>query len=323
MCPLANVRRGAKVMSRLYAEWLYQLVHGEEMKTCFACYKAAFHTNRILLEMVYWEVEPIQDESQALSELGFKPEEKSKPEDESQPKEECGSEERSGQIYAEGQGHMSDAISDQSSSGFPSPGSVGTELEPEEAVPLDPGAEIDEWMQALRWKLGSFCPCPHQCTIPTLSLWDIFNVDPYPEQAVLLELSPLWPMEKVVETWLRKLDFNLVLSGSGTVCYLLSMTPLWVVMTQVNRWQVLLDPDAYLLAHLETGPQKQTLNRWRLSILESSRLGIELVPADCTLRKRGFKVHSYLPWHTDTPEVWTREPGERLLVKDIQKLRDL
>ncbi|CAO2646468.1 Testis-expressed protein 19.2 [Lemmus lemmus] len=323
MCPPVNVRRGAKGMSCLYAEWIYRLVHGDQMKICFACFKAAFHANRILLQMVYWDEGPWQDKSQELSESGFKPEEKPQQEEESQPKEEFGPEEWSGKICAEDQEHLSDAISDYSSPGYLSPGSVGTDLEPEEAVPLDPDPEDADWTQGIPWRLGSFYPCPHQCIIPPLSLWDIFNMDPTPEQPVLLELSPRWPMDKLVGKWLAKLDYNLVLCGSGTVCYLLSMTPLWAGRTQVNRWQVLLDTKALLLAHLKSGPRKQALNRWRLSILESSDLGLELVPADCTLRKGGFKMHSYLPWQSGTPEDWTTELGERLFVKDTEILKDL
>ncbi|KAH0517042.1 Testis-expressed protein 19.2 [Microtus ochrogaster] len=218
---------------------------------------------------------------------------------------------------------MSDSISDNSSHGFLTPGSVGSDLEPEEAVPLDPGPEDTDWNQPLPWRLGSFYPCPHQSIIYPLSLWDVFNVDPVSEQPVLLELSPLWPMRNVVGTWLENLDYNLVLCGCGTVCYLLSMTPLWAVRTQVNRWQVLLDTKAMMQAHLQTGPQKMDLSRWRLSILKYSRMGLELEPADFTLRKGGFKVHSYLPWHRDTPEEWSREPEERLFVNNFEIMCDL
>ncbi|XP_049996402.1 testis-expressed protein 19.2-like [Alexandromys fortis] len=315
MCPPVNVGHGAKGMSRLYAEWLYQLVHGDQMKICFACFKAAFHANRRLLEMEYLEGLPLQDNSQELSE------EESQLEDS---EEESLPEEWLGQICAGCLEHLSGNISEHSTPGFLSPGSVGSDLEPEEAVPLDPGPEDTDWNQALPWRLGSFYPCPHQCIIPPLSLWDIFNVDPYPEQPVLLELSPLWPMHSGVESWLAKLDFNLVLYGWGTACYLRAMTPLWVVRTQVNRWQVLLDPKSLLRADLKTVPRKLDLERYRLSILEYSHSGpgLELVPADCTLRKGGFKVHSYLPWHTDTPEEWSWEPEKRLIVDDIVVLDD-
>ncbi|XP_038184906.1 testis-expressed protein 19.2-like [Arvicola amphibius] len=321
MCPPVNVHHGVKGMSCLYVEWLYHLVHGDQMKICFACFKAAFHANRILLQMVYGDEEPCQDKPQELSELGVKPEEESQPEVESQPKEESGPEELSGQICAEGQGELSDTISDHSSPGYLSPGSVGSDLEPEEAVPLDPGTEDNEWNQNLPWRLGSFYPCPHQNILPPLSLWDIFHVDPSPGHPVLLELSPLWPMSNIVGTWLENLDYNLVLCGCGNICYLLSMIPLWAVRTQVNRWQVLLDTKALFRAQMETRPQN--LDCWRLSILKHSRMGIELERADCTLQKGGFKVHSYLPWHRDTPEEWSREPEERLFVDDIEMVTEL
>ena len=58
-------------------------------------------------------------------------------------------------------------------------------------------------------------------------------------------------------------------------------------------------------------------------MLESSELGLELVPADCTLLKKGFKVHSYLPWQSETLKDWGREPGERLFVKHILFLKKL
>ncbi|CAO2646469.1 Testis-expressed protein 19.2 [Lemmus lemmus] len=341
MCPPVKVRHAAKGMSCLYAEWIYQLVYGDQMKICFACFKAALLAIRRLLETEGWEEELSGDENLELSGSGAKPEEESKPgeesqqedesqrkeeahlEEESQPKEKAQPEELSGKSSAEGPEYLLNFMWDFTSPGILIQGSVGTELEPDEAVPLDQGPEDDKWNQTVPGRLGGFSPCPHECIIPPLSLWDIFNVNPTPEQPVLLELSHVWPVDKLVTYCLRNLKFFLVWYGSGNVCYLLSMPLLWVVKTQVHRWQILLDPESLLLAYLKTAPKEQDLNRWRLSILESSDLGLELVPADCSLRKGGFKMHSYLPWQSDTPEVWSKEPGERLFVNDIQILRDL
>lgn len=129
------------------------------------------------------------------------------------------------------------------------------------------------------------------------------------------------PLE--AETWLVDLKFVFLLGGFDAICYMLSMTPCWAVRTRVQRWQVLLDPGEVRVAQLQNAPEQQDLHRWKLSILESSELGVEPVPADCSLRKGGFKVHSYLPWHNSTPEAWNREPGERLLVIEVVPLREL
>ncbi|XP_057632295.1 testis-expressed protein 19.2-like [Chionomys nivalis] len=193
---------------------------------------------------------------------------------------------------------------------------------PEEAVLLDARPEDYDRYWAFPWKLGRFSPCPHQCTIPPLSFCDIFNVDPHPDEPLLLELSHIWPTNKLVESCLKEQNFFLVLCGSGTGWYLVSMYPLWVVRTQVHRWQMMLNPDALVVIYLETGPEKQDMNRWKLSMLESSELGLELVPADCTLWKKGFKVHSYLPWQSETLKDWGKEPGERLFVKHVRILKN-
>ncbi|CAO2646466.1 Testis-expressed protein 19.2 [Lemmus lemmus] len=304
MCPPVNIHRGAKGMSCLYAEWLYQLVHRDQMKICLACFKAAFLIVKNMLDMGDWEEEEWSAEPIELSE------------------EESGPEEWIGQSCAEGQEDLLHIMWEFGSSGILTAGSVGTELEPDEAVPLDTGPEDADWTQALPWKLGSFYPCPHHI-MPPLSWCDIFYFNPYPGQPILLELSPIWPMQLLVESLLVHLKFVVVLGDFDDICFLLSMRPCWAVRTQVHRWQILLDPGELRKAYLQNEPEQQDLNRWRLSILESSELGVELVPADCTLRKGGFKVHSYLPWHPDTPEDWSREPGERLFIKHIEPQRDL
>ncbi|KAL1778647.1 Testis expressed protein [Sigmodon hispidus] len=348
MCPPVNVRQGAKGMSCLYAAWLYQLVYGDQMKICFACFKAAFLVVKNMLEMGEWEGEEMgAAEPMELSEAGSETEElpelssgeDQEPElssEEGQEPELSSGEGQEPELSSgEGQEHPPQGTSVSTGPGIPTPGPVGTEgiglrpqpvpteLGPQEVVPLDLGPEDAEWIQALPWRFDGLSPCSHWL-IPPLSWWDVFNVSPSPGQPILLELSPIWPMDPVeAETWLVDLKFVFLLGGFDAICYLLTMTPCWAVRTRVQRWQVLLDPNQVRVAQLQNAPEQQDLRRWRLSILESSELGMELVPADCSLRKYGFKVHSYLPWHNSIPEIWNREPGERLLIAEVLSLREL
>nr|XP_015861744.2 testis-expressed protein 19.2-like [Peromyscus maniculatus bairdii] len=199
------------------------------------------------------------------------------------------------------------------------PQPVPTELGPQEAVPLDLDPEDTEWTQAFHWRLDIFEDCHHKLLIPPMSWWDVFNEGPFPGQPVLLELSHIWPMDPwEAEAWLIDLKFFLLLNTfDDAIWYLMSMTPLWAVRTRVKRWLVLLDPGELTLVQLQNAPEQQDLNRWKLSILESSEPEVEMVPADYSLRKGGFKVHSYLPWHNSTPEAWNREPGEGLPVREV------
>lgn len=258
-----------------------------------------------MLEMGDWEEGVWDAEPMELSEASSEPEE------------------WPGLSGGEGQGHLPHGISVSAGSGAQGPQPVPTELGPQEAVPLDLGPEDAEWTQALPWRFDGLSPCSHWL-IPPLSWWEIFNVSPSPGQPVLLELSPTWPMDPLeAEAWLVGLKFVFLLGGFDAICYMLSMTPCWAVRTRVQRWQVLLDPGDVRVAQLQNAPEQQDLHRWKLSVLESSELGMELVPADCSLQKGGFKVHSYLPWHNSTPESWSREPGERLLVVEVVSLREL
>ncbi|KAK7799820.1 hypothetical protein U0070_006802 [Myodes glareolus] len=312
MCPPVNVRHGTRGMSCLFMVWLYHLVHRDQMKICFACFKEAFLVVRRMLETGDWEEEELDNESVGLSEEGSDPD---------------------AWLGLELTGFQSHGYlpqTEHAGPGFPvtapvwpAPQPVPTELRPEEAVPLDLGPEIDDWTQALPLRLGVFRCCLHRRIMPPLSWCDIFYFNPYPGQPILLELSPIWPMQLLVENLLVHLKFVAVLGDFDDICYLLSMRPCWAMRTQVHRWQMLLDPGELRKAHLQNEPEQEDLNRWRLSVLESSELGVELVPADCSLRKGGFKVHSYLPWDSDTPEDWGSEPGERLFVKYIEPQRDL
>ncbi|KAL6057820.1 hypothetical protein STEG23_034023 [Scotinomys teguina] len=204
------------------------------------------------------------------------------------------------------------------------PQTMLTELGPQEAVPLDLDPEDTDWTQAFQWRQEIFRPCPHRLIIPPMSWWEIFNEKPFPGQPFLLELSPLWPVDPLeAEGWLVDLKFAFLLNVFDTGCYMLSMIPCWAVRTRVKRWQVLLDPDEVEVAQLQRVPEQQDLQRWKLSILKFSELGVELVPADYILQKGGFKVHSYLPWHSSTPEVWSREPEEGLPIIEVSPAYDL
>ncbi|XP_059125866.1 testis-expressed protein 19.2-like isoform X1 [Peromyscus eremicus] len=307
MCPPVNVYHADKGMSQLCEAWLYQLVHEEEV-ICFACFKAGFLLVKNMVEMGEWEEEwggaPME-----LSEAGPEPEECMELEPAlPQSHEYCP------QAASECGGSKNLIPSPVAMAPQPVP----TELGPQEAVPLDLDPEDAEWTQAFPWRLYIFDDCHHKLIIPPMSWWDVFNVGPFHGQPVLLELSPIWPMVPwEAEAWLIDLKFFLLLNSFDAILYLLSMTPVWAVRTRVKRWQVLLDPGELTLVQLQNAPEQQDLDRWKLSILESSDPEVELVPADYSLRKGGFKVHSYLPWHNSTPEVWSREPGEGLPVREV------
>ncbi|XP_038184901.1 testis-expressed protein 19.2-like [Arvicola amphibius] len=314
MCPPVSIRHRTRGMPYLFVAWLYHLVHGDQMKICFACFKEAFLVVRRTLETGDWEEEVLDNESVVLSEDG------------SDPDAWLGLELTEFQSH----GYLPQMETEHAGPGFPVsapvwpvPEPVPTELRPDEAVPLDGGPEIDDWTQVLPLRLGIFRCCLHRRIIPPLSWCDVTYFNPYPGQPVLLELSPIWPMQLLVESLLVHLKFVTVLGDFDDVCYLLSMRPCWAVRTQVHRWQMLLDPGELRKAYLQNEPQQPNLYRWRLSVLESSELGVELVPADCSLRKGGFKVHSYLPWDSDTPEDWSTDPGERVFIKYVESQRDL
>ncbi|XP_075846019.1 testis-expressed protein 19.2-like [Microtus pennsylvanicus] len=315
MCPPVNVRHGTRDMPSLFVSWLYHLVHGDQMKICFACFKEAFLVFRRMLETGDWDEEELGNAFVELSEEG------------SDPDAWLGLELTGFQSY----GYLPQTVTEHVGPGFPvsapvwpAPQPVPTELRPEEAVPLDLGPEIDDWIQALPLRLGVFSSCLHRLRIiPPLSWCDIVDFNPYPGQPVLLELNPIWPMQLLVDSLLEHLKFVTVLGNFDDICYLLTMRPCWAVRTQVHRWQMLLDPGELRKAYLQNEPKQPDLSRWRLSVLESSELGVELVPAACSLRKGGFKVHSYLPWESDTPDDWSTDPGERLFIKYMEPQRDL
>ncbi|EDL34826.1 testis-expressed protein 19.1 [Mus musculus] len=322
MCPPVSVRHGARGMSCLYEAWLYHLVHGEQTKICFACFKAAFLLNKLYLEMGDWQEEEEEEEEEDADLLEYLSESESESEQEPGPEQDAWR--GLGSLY------VPQSVSEGSGVLLPTPVwtqgilfsiFVPTELFPQEAVPLDLGPEDAEWTQALPWRLDGLFPCSHQL-IPPLTWWDIFDVMPSPGQPVLLELRCHWPLDQTVaQSWLQDQKFVLLLDSVQSRCHLLSMRVRWVVRTQVQHWQVLLDPGEMWVAHFrkevgQHGLYHQSLNPWRLSILTASELGMELLPATCYLWNKGFWVGSFLPWHINMPETWSWEPGERLFITD-------
>ncbi|XP_052053925.1 testis-expressed protein 19.1-like [Apodemus sylvaticus] len=325
MCPPVSVRHGARGMSCLYGAWLYQLVHGEHMKICFACFKAAFLLNKLYLEMGDWQEE--EEEEEDVGNAGLM-EHLSESDLESDSEQELGSAEDAwrglGPLY------VPQSVSEGSGVLVPTPVwthgvfffiSVPTELLPQQVVPLDLGLEVAEWTQALPWRFDGLFPCSHQL-VPPLSWWDLFDVMPSLGQPVLLELRSACPLDQTVaQSWLQDQKFVLLLDNTHFMCHLLSLHVRWAVRTQVQHWQVLLDPGEMWVAHLRRVFRWRGLNHqnrcpWGLNILKASEMGMELLPAACYLRKKGFWVGSFLPWHCSMPETWSREPGERLFVTD-------
>ncbi|XP_021068420.1 testis-expressed protein 19.1-like [Mus pahari] len=198
MCPPVSIRHGARGMSCLYGAWLYHLVHGEQMKICFACFKAAFLLNKLYLEMGDWQEEEEEEEEEDAELLEYLSESESESDSEQEPEPEQDAWRGLGPLY------VPQGVSEGSGVLLPTPAwtqdvlfsiYVPTELFPQEAVPLDLGPEDAEWTQALPWRFDGLFPCSHQL-IPPLTWWDIFDVMPSPGQPVLLELRCNWPLDQ-------------------------------------------------------------------------------------------------------------------------------
>uniref|UniRef100_A0A667HWA3 Testis expressed 19 n=1 Tax=Lynx canadensis TaxID=61383 RepID=A0A667HWA3_LYNCA len=147
-CPPVSVRYGDEGVSYLRASWMYQLRHGDQLGTCFACFKAAFLELRDSLEPEDWEEgdwdpEPTTDPAGAGPEQGWGP--------------------GVGLSWGQGQGHPAQEGSVEWGSPPPHPGSeeegpdhhlAPTELEPQDAAPRGLGPEDADWTQSLPWRLG-------------------------------------------------------------------------------------------------------------------------------------------------------------------------
>ncbi|VTJ71058.1 testis-expressed protein 19.2-like [Marmota monax] len=283
MCPPVSVRQGREGMSCLYASWLYQIQHGDELSVCFACFKVAFLDLKDMLESEDWEDEDWDPETAELLEAG--PEQEGFP---GQP----------GQGGAEpwGPGALASAPAGSEEVGL-DPLFVPTELGPQNAVPLGLGPEDADWTQALPWRFEGLPPCSHWPRPP--SPWQNFlGADLPPGEPMVLELGTSRPVEPVepeaAEAWLLGLQV-VSMVGCQDAVYLRRMVPGWALQTPGQRWKLLLEPGEVWVVRLQHPSQQQDLHRWELSVLEGAGPGAELVPADCALQKRGFTIVSCSP----------------------------
>ncbi|XP_017734663.1 testis-expressed protein 19 [Rhinopithecus roxellana] len=157
MCPPVSVRYEEEGMSYLYAFWMYQLQHGDQLSICFTCFKAAFLDLKDLLESEDWEEDnwdpELMEHTDAESEQeGSSGMELSWGQSPGQPAQE-GSE-------AWGLGTLASAPEGSEDAGL-DPHVVPTELGPQEAVPLVLGLEDADWTQGLPWRFEGLLTCSH------------------------------------------------------------------------------------------------------------------------------------------------------------------
>ncbi|XP_020762922.2 testis-expressed protein 19.2-like [Odocoileus virginianus] len=339
MCPPVSKRYEAEGMSYLHASWMYQLQHGSQLRICFACYKAAFLDLKQQLELEDWEDGDWDPELMDNSETGS----------------EQGSSPGMGPNWPQGlwqpaQGESVGWGLDTLASGPVESEDmdlddhfVPTELQPQDAVPLDLDAEDADWTQGLPWRFGGIPTCSHWPS-PSVPWEGFFKVDLPPGEPMVLELGTTQDMDPV-EAEACLLDLQILsLVGCYDAVYLQKMKPKRVQMTPDQCWKLLLEPDEVWVVRLQDAPQKQELHLWKLSILESSLPGQteELVPADSALLKRGFTILFYSPWAKRKAEVGDsasrpqsstqggdastsgpREPGEKLAAVGASALGEL
>ncbi|XP_055971353.1 testis-expressed protein 19 [Sorex fumeus] len=288
MCPPVNARQCREGVSYLHAFWLYQFQHGAELKVCFACFKAAFLEFRDSLDSEdwdenEWDPEPGSPElggSEPGAAVGMGP---------------GGEQSAQGDSLDWGSGLLASTLTglEQES---PEHFYVPTELESQDATPLELGPEDADWTQGLPWRLGMLPVCPHWPVSPTAWL-GFFRGDHQPGESMLLELGPTQVMDPAeAESWLLELQLFTMVTCSQSV-YFRKMKPGWVQRTRGRGWSVLLEPAEMCLMRLKDTPQEFDAHKWKLSVLESSASGYsaELVPADVALLKKGFTILSYSP----------------------------
>ncbi|XP_004621180.1 testis-expressed protein 19 [Sorex araneus] len=288
MCPPVSARHSREGVSYLHAFWLYQFQHGAQLKVCFTCFKAAFLEFRDSLEADDWDEDDWDPEpgspewggAEQAAALGMMP-------SWGQPAQ-AGSQ-------GWGPGLLASTLAglEQES---PEHFFVPTELEPQDATPLELGPEDADWTQGLPWRLGMLPVCPHWPVSPTAWL-GFFRGDRDPGESMLLELGSSQAMEPgEAEAWLLDLQLFSLVTCSQSV-YFRKMRPGWVQRTQAQSWTVLLEPAEVCLMRLKDTPQEFDAHKWKLSVLESPSAGYsaELVPADVALLKKGFTILSYSP----------------------------
>lgn len=295
MCPPARARHGAEGVSHLYRFWVYQLQHGAQLRACFPCFKAAFLEFKDLLESAEdWDDQDWDPESDASP----------SPWEESEPAAVLGLGLGPGggppapeDWMAWNPGLLASGLEDLDQDGaehfF-----VPTELEPQDARPLDLGPEDADWTQSLPWRFRMLHSCPHWPVSPP-SWMGFFPVDLYPGEPMLLKLGTAQPMvlaeaEAEAEAWLLGLQFFTLVTYNQAI-YFRKMRPKCVHKMPGPTWIVLLDPAEVCLMRLKEATHEFDVHKWKLSVLESSSVGdsAELLPADSTLLKRGFIILSY------------------------------
>ncbi|KAM4844340.1 testis-expressed protein 19 [Thomomys bottae] len=268
MCPPVIVRHGREGIWHLYALWAFRLLHGEPLRVCFACFKIAFLDLKDLLENDDWE-----DDDWDLDPLDS-PEE-----------EEEFEQVHPGAVAPAPVGFQEVGL------GYPY---VPTELRPEDVVPLDVDPKDADWIQGLPWRTLELPSCSHWPQPPPSWQWSL-GVDQPPREPMVLELGTIWPVEPMeAEAWLLGLQF-VSMESCGNAFYLRKMVPDCVLQPVSYRWKLLLNPDEACRLRLQDLPQYLDLPRWKLSILDSTVLDTQLVPADTTLLKKGFRIISCSP----------------------------
>ncbi|KAM7069289.1 testis-expressed protein 19 [Molossus nigricans] len=299
MCPPVSVRSSREGMSHLYAAWLYQLQHGAQLRICFACFKLAFLSLKEFLESEGWEDEDGDPQLMEFPWLG--PEEGPPLEMGLSWWQDLGQPEQGGFSDLGSDTVLSD--SDESEEVSLDQYFVPTELNPQNAAPLSLGPEDADWTQGLPWRFGGVPACNHWPS-PYFQWQRFFEEVLPPGEPMLLELSTTREMDPVeAEAWLLDLQL-LSMVGVSDAAYLRNMTARWVLRTSGQCWEVLLDPDDACVVRVQSERQGQDLTQWELSILETSSTGygVELVPADTALLRRGFSILSYSPWDENEAE---------------------
>ncbi|XP_048222886.1 testis-expressed protein 19 [Perognathus longimembris pacificus] len=284
MCPPVIERHGREGMSHLFALWAFRLLHGEPLRMCFACFKIAFLDLKNLLESEEWE-----DDDWDLDPLESPDEE----------------EEEFAQVHPGALAPVAIGLQ-QVSLGY---SYVPTELRPEDVVPLDAGPKDADWIQGLPWRSMELPSCSHWPQAPLSWQWSL-SVDHPPREPMVLELGTIWPVEPMeAEAWLLGLQF-VTMESHGDAFYLRKMVPDSLLQPLSYCWKLLLYPDEACKVGLQDLPQYLDLPRWKLSILDSTMLHTQLVPADTMLLKKGFRIMSCSPqskgeaeWGGSAPEV--------------------
>ncbi|XP_042552530.1 testis-expressed protein 19 [Dipodomys spectabilis] len=272
MCPPVMERHGREGMSHLHALWVFRLLHGQPLQVCFACFKIAFLDLKDLLESEEWE-----EDDWDLDPLDS-------PEEEEEEEEEF-EQVHPGAVALAAMGLQEVGL------GYPY---VPTELRPEDVVPLDVGPKDGDWIQGLPWRCLELPSCSHWPQNPPPWQWSL-SLDQPPREPMVLELGTVWPVEPMeAEVWLLGLQF-VSMESSGDTFYLRKMVPDSVLQPVSHRWKLLLDPDEACQLGFQDLPQYLDLPRWKLSILDTTVLDTQLVPADTMLLKKGFRIISCSP----------------------------